>query len=55
MSKEMAKAVQKAGDQIKGHEAQISDDYSLLIGIRNLYIRYQDTVLVIPGFHHSDD
>lgn len=47
MTAPMAKAVEASGDQVKGHEVMLTEDgrMGILIGIRHLYIRYEDIVV----------
>jgi len=54
MTPEMARALAKAGDQTISHEVQLGESYSILVGRRNLYVKYGSDVAWIPLQYHAD-
>lgn len=53
MDTPMKRAVEANGDQPRSEEMILNDHCSLLVGIRNLYLRYEDRVFVASGTWHD--
>lgn len=53
LEQKTADAVKANGDQPVSHEVDLGEGYAMILGRRNVYIRYLEKVAVIPCVWHN--